>query len=82
MKPTSERWLADAAQYQKQVEEAREKGLPFDQMLATMGTLRACAKEMAAAEARIKALERGLEKFAEAEEYRQQAEDGLHNCGV
>jgi hypothetical protein len=60
MKPTSQRWLADADQYQKQVDEARSKGLPHDQMLATMGTLRACAKEMVAAEARIAELETAL----------------------
>lgn len=40
------RWKADADQYQKQVEEARAKNLPHDQMLSMMVCLRACAKEV------------------------------------
>lgn len=39
-------WKADADQYQKQVEEARAKNLPHDQMLSMMTCLRACAKEV------------------------------------
>ncbi len=39
-------------------------------------------RELTAAKAQIATLERALEKYAEAEEYLQQAEDGLHNCGV
>lgn len=40
------RWKSEADAYSKQVEEARAKGLPHDQMLATMTTLRKCAKEL------------------------------------
>ena len=40
------RWKADADQYQKQVEEARAKKLPHDQMLSMMVCLRGCAKEV------------------------------------
>jgi len=40
------RWKADADQYQKQVDEARAKNLPHDQMLSMMVCLRACAKEV------------------------------------
>lgn len=39
-------------------------------------------RELGAAKAQIAALERALEKFDEAEEYRRQAEGGLHNCGA
>lgn len=40
------RWRKDAEQYQSQVEEARAKNLPHDQMLSMMTALRACAKEL------------------------------------
>lgn len=40
------RWKADADQYQKQVEEARSKNLPHDQMLSMMACLRSCSKEI------------------------------------
>jgi hypothetical protein len=43
---TVKRWKADADQYQKQVDEARLKGLPHDQMLSMMSCLRACAKDV------------------------------------
>lgn len=41
-----ERWRADADQYQRQVEEARAKGNPHDQMLSGATFLRQCAKEL------------------------------------
>ena len=40
------RWKRDADQYQVQVEEARAKGLPHEQMLSLMTCLRACAAEL------------------------------------
>lgn len=41
------RWRKDADIYQKQVEEARKAGTPFDQMfLSTASLLRQCAKEL------------------------------------
>ena len=40
------RWRADAAQYQRQVEESRAKGLPYDQMLSLTTALRQCAVEL------------------------------------
>ena len=40
------RWSKDADQYQLQVEEARSKGLPHDQMLSMMTALRQCSKEL------------------------------------
>lgn len=39
-------WRRDANQYQKQVEEARAKVLPYDQMLSGATFLRSCAKEL------------------------------------
>lgn len=41
-----ERWRSDADQYQRQVEEARSKGLPHDQMLSGATFLRQCAKDL------------------------------------
>lgn len=40
------RWRSDANQYQKQVDEARQKNLPHDQMLSAVTFLRGCAKEL------------------------------------
>lgn len=42
------RWRKDADQYQRQVEEARKAGTPFDQMLSMMTALRQCANELEA----------------------------------
>lgn len=39
-------WLRDAAQYQKQVDECREKRLPHAGMLSTAGTFRECAHDL------------------------------------
>jgi len=40
------KWKKDAEQYQRQVEEAKRKGLPHEQMLATAHALRSCANEL------------------------------------
>lgn len=40
------RWRKEADQYQRQVEEARERGTPSDQMLSLMTALRSCAIEL------------------------------------
>ncbi len=40
------KWKKDADSYQKQVEEARIKNSPFDQMLSAATFLRSCAKEL------------------------------------
>jgi len=39
-------WGRHAAQYEKQVEEARVKNLPYSSMQATAQTLRACQKQL------------------------------------
>jgi len=39
-------WRRDADQYQRQVEEARSKNLPHDQMLSMMTCLRSCARDL------------------------------------
>jgi len=39
-------WGRHALHYEKQVEEAREKSLPYGAMQATATTLRACAKQL------------------------------------
>lgn len=40
------RWRSDAAQYQRQVEEARTRGTPYDQMLSMTTGLRGCAQDL------------------------------------
>lgn len=42
----AERWRKDAKQYQAQVDEARAKGTPHEQMISAVTFLRACAKEL------------------------------------
>jgi len=42
------RWRKDAAQYQRQVEESRSKGLPHDMMFSAMTYLRQCADQLEA----------------------------------
>jgi hypothetical protein len=42
----AQRWRRDADQYQRQVEESRAKGLPHDQMLSMMTSLRSCARDI------------------------------------
>jgi len=49
MKALIERWRKDAAQYRKQVIEARAVGSPHEAMLCTAITLENCAKELEAA---------------------------------
>jgi hypothetical protein len=41
-----ERWRKDARQYQAQVNEARLRGTPHEQMLSAATFLRSCAKEL------------------------------------
>ena len=41
-----DRWRRGADQYQRQVEEARSKNLPHDQMLSMMTCLRSCARDL------------------------------------
>jgi len=48
----AQRWRRDADQYQRQVEEARAKNLPHDQMLSMMTCLRLCARELESSIAR------------------------------
>lgn len=42
----ADKWEKEASQYQRQVDEARSKGLPHDQMLSMATCLRACAAEL------------------------------------
>lgn len=42
----AEQWRKDATQYKKQVDEARAKKLPHDQMLTASITLNSCAKDI------------------------------------
>jgi hypothetical protein len=42
----ADKWEKEAKQYQRQVEEARAKGTPADQMISMMTCLRLCAKDI------------------------------------
>ena len=42
----AKRWESDANAYQAQVEEAKAKNLPHDQMMSMMTCLRLCAKDL------------------------------------
>lgn len=46
LKSLTAKWRKEADQYRRQVEEARSKGIPCDQMLSMMTALRACASEL------------------------------------
>ena len=46
MRALIKRWRSDAAQYQRQVEEARVRGTPYDQMLSMTTALRQCAQDL------------------------------------
>lgn len=42
----AKRWQKDAEQYMRQVEEARQAGTPYDQMLSMATALRQCSKDL------------------------------------
>lgn len=44
--PLIARWRKEADQYMRQVEEARNVGIPHDQMLSMAAALRQCATEL------------------------------------